>query len=81
MNARADESACGDRFLNRKDDYDITEFDQKMLAAGHGQLVGQFLLDRHGIVRWSFTEAPEGGRYMFGAPNPQEMMSAASHLT
>jgi hypothetical protein len=51
-----------------------------MIATGHGQLVGQFLLDRQGIVRWSFTEVPEGGRYMFGAPNPQELMSAVSQV-
>jgi peroxiredoxin len=66
--------------LDRKDGYEITEADQKMMATGHGQLVGQFLLDRQGIVRWSFTEVPEGGRYMFGAPNPQELMSAASRV-
>ncbi|TIO06503.1 MAG: AhpC/TSA family protein, partial [Mesorhizobium sp.] len=23
---------------------------------------------------------PEGGRYMFGAPNPQELMSAVSQV-
>jgi peroxiredoxin len=67
--------------LNKRDGYEITESDQKMLAVGHGQLVGQFLLDRQGIVRWSFTEVPEGGRYMFGAPNPQELMSAASQVS
>jgi hypothetical protein len=51
-----------------------------MIATGQGQLVGEFLLDRDGIVRWSFTEVPEGGRYMFGVPTPQELMSAASQL-
>jgi hypothetical protein len=43
-------------------------------------LVGQFLLDRQGIVRWSFTEVPEGGRNMFGAPSPQELISAVSQV-
>ena len=66
--------------LDKKDGYEITEADQQMIATGHGQLVGQFLLDRQGIVRWSFTEVPEGGRYMFGAPNPQELMSAVSQV-
>ena len=66
--------------LNSKDHYEVTEADQQMMATGHGQLVGQFLLDRHGIVRWSFTEVPEGGRYMFGAPNPEELMSAVSQV-
>ncbi|SFU21242.1 peroxiredoxin-like family protein [Mesorhizobium sp. YR577] len=67
--------------LNRKDHYEVTEADHQMMATGHGQLVGQFLLDRQGIVRWSFTEVPEGGRYMFGAPDPKELMSAVSRVT
>ncbi|RWQ65220.1 peroxiredoxin-like family protein [Mesorhizobium sp.] len=66
--------------LNKRDHYELTEADEQMMATGHGQLVGQFLLDRQGIVRWSFTEVPEGGRYMFGAPNPQELMSAVSQV-
>jgi peroxiredoxin len=66
--------------LNKMDHYEVTEADEQMVATGHGQLVGQFLLDRQGIVRWSFTEVPEGGRYMFGAPNPQELMSAVSQV-
>ena len=51
-----------------------------MMAAGsNGQLVGQFLIDRQGVVRWSFTEYAEDGRYMFGAPTPnEEVMSAAA---
>jgi len=67
--------------LNSKDGYEMTEADQRMAAAGSGQLFGQFLLDREGIVRWTFTEVPDGGRRMFGAPSPQELMSAASQLT
>lgn len=66
--------------LNKKDGYEITEADQQMLATGMGQLVGQFLLDREGVVRWTFTEVPEGGRHMFGAPSPQEVMSAAAKI-
>ncbi|RWO61277.1 redoxin domain-containing protein [Mesorhizobium sp.] len=66
--------------LNKRDHYEVTEADEQMVATGHGQLVGQFLLDRQGIVRWSFTEVPEGGRYMFGAPNPEELMSAVSQV-
>jgi len=66
--------------LDQKDHYELTDADEQMIATGHGQLVGQFLLDRQGIVRWSFTEVPEGGRYMFGAPNPKELMSAVSQV-
>lgn len=67
--------------LNAKDGYEITKDDERMMATGNGQLFGQFLLDREGIVRWRFTEVPEGGRFMFGAPSPQELMSAAAQVT
>lgn len=67
-------------FLDRKDGYEMTEADLQMKATGLGQLVGQFLLDRQGIVRWCFTEVQEGGRYMFGVPDPQELMSAVSEV-
>jgi peroxiredoxin len=66
--------------LNTKDGYEITKDDERMMATGQGQLFGQFLLDREGIVRWRFTEVPEGGRLMFGAPSPQELMSAADQV-
>lgn len=67
-------------YLNNKDGYELTEADQRMAATGQGQLFGQFLIDRDGIVRWTFTEVPEGGQRMFGAPNLQELMSAASRV-
>jgi peroxiredoxin len=67
-------------FLNKLDRYDVTEADQQMMATGRGQLIGQFLLDREGIVRWTFTEVPEGGSQMFGHPSPEELMSAASRM-
>jgi peroxiredoxin len=67
-------------YLSKRDGYEITEADQQMMATGHGQLIGQFLLDREGIVRWTFTEVPEEGRRMFGHPTPEELMSAASQL-
>ena len=66
--------------LNKKDHYEMTEVDEQMKATGHGQLIGQFLLDREGIVRWCCTEVPEGGRYRFGAPSPEELMSAVSQV-
>ena len=64
------------RLLRRRpsteDDYEINNADQQMKATGMGQLVGEFLLDREGIIRWSFTEVPDGGKNMFGAPTPQD---------
>jgi peroxiredoxin len=67
--------------LNKMDGYEITDADQQIMAAGSGQLVGEFLLDREGIIRWCFTEVPEGGKNLFGAPTPQDLMSAASRVT
>jgi peroxiredoxin len=66
--------------LNKMDGYEITDADQQMQATGMGQLIGEFLLDRDGIIRWSFTEAEGGGEKMFGAPTPQDLMSAASRV-
>ena len=53
--------------LNKKDGYEITEADQQMMATGQGQLVGQFLLDREGIVRWTFTEVARADAHVRGA--------------
>jgi peroxiredoxin len=66
--------------LDQKDGYEMTDADRQMAATGQAQLIGQFLLDREGVVRWTFTEVAEGGRNMFGAPNPQDLMSAAAQL-
>ena len=49
-----------DEFLNKKEGYEITEADQQMMAFGKELLVGQFLIDRGGIVRWSSTEVSGG---------------------
>lgn len=66
--------------LNDRDGYEVSEAEQRTLPASNGQLVGEFLLDRDGIIRWSFTEVAEGGRNMFGAPTPDELMSAAAQV-
>ena len=47
------------RLLNEKEGYEMTEVDNEMARTGDGQLFGQFLLDRDGIIRWTFTEVPE----------------------
>jgi len=65
-------------YLNKKDNYNINEADQQMIATGVGQLVGQFLLDRDGVVRWTFSELLDGG--LCARPNSEAMMSVASHM-
>ncbi|ASY73278.1 peroxiredoxin [Sinorhizobium fredii USDA 205] len=69
-----------DEFLNKKEGYEITEADQQMMTSDQEQLVGQFLIDREGIVRWTFTEVLESGLQTFKAPNPEELMSAVSQV-
>ncbi|QIA21985.1 peroxiredoxin-like family protein [Mesorhizobium sp. AA22] len=68
-------------FLNKKEGYEITEVDQQAMASSQAQLVGQFLIDRAGIVRWNFTEVLEDGLNTFRALNPEELMSAASQVS
>ncbi|OWO94811.1 peroxiredoxin [Rhizobium esperanzae] len=72
-------AAAGD-FLEKKDPYEMTAADQQIMIAGHMPLIGEFLLDREGTVRWSFTEAEEGGQNLCRAPSPEELMSAASQV-
>jgi len=67
-------------FLDKADGYEVTEADERMMATGAGQLVGEFLLDRDGVVRWSFTEVPDGGKNLFGVPRRDELMSVASTM-
>ncbi|WP_331376674.1 redoxin family protein [Sinorhizobium chiapasense] len=71
--------AAGD-LLNTKDGYEITEADQQVRVPGYMQLVGHFLLDREGVVRWSFTEVEDEGRNVCRALNPEDLMSAASEV-
>jgi peroxiredoxin len=66
--------------LNRKDGYEMTEAETEVSPPGTAQLVGQFLLDRDGVVRWSFTEVENGGANMFGAANPDKLLAAATEV-
>ncbi len=67
-------------FLNRKDGYEMMPEDERTDERSGGQLVGEFLLDRDGIVRWSFTEVEGDGANMFAIPPAEDLMSAASRL-
>lgn len=74
-----DPPTAGD-LLSQRDGYEIMEADQQVRIAGHMQLVGHFLLDREGVVRWSFTEVEEEGRNVCRPLNPAELMSAACEV-
>jgi peroxiredoxin len=66
--------------LNRKDGYEVTDAEAEVSPPDRAQLVGQFLLDRDGVVRWSFTEAANGGANMFGAASPVQLLAAAAEV-
>ncbi|WP_431323287.1 redoxin family protein [Rhizobium sp. YTU87027] len=66
--------------LDKMDPYDITEADRKVSLAGRMQLIGHFLLDREGVVRWRFTEVEDEGRNVCRALDPEELLSIASQI-
>lgn len=67
-------------YLNHRDGYEMTPADDRTEERAGGQLVGEFLLDRYGIVRWSFTEVEGGVASMFAIPRADELMSVAAQL-
>jgi len=66
--------------MNTWDGYGMKDADRLMVAEGSGQLFGQFLIDRDGVIAWSFAEAPEEGRPILSRPRPQELIDAAMRL-
>lgn len=72
--------------LNRLDSYEYTETDQDELQQqwnDHStQLIGQFLIDRGGIVRWGNIEcAKEGVAGLGKFPTDEELLAAARALS
>jgi peroxiredoxin len=66
--------------LNRKDGFELTAADEAIVAVHGTQLAGQFLLDRDGIVRWRWTEAPTSANELCRFPSAAEMVEAARGL-
>jgi hypothetical protein len=64
----------------RHDGYDLTEADQADFARHGGQLVGQFLVDRQGIVRWANVECAREGIEGLGKRPPEGEMLAAARM-
>src|SRR5262245_32898760 len=63
--------------INVWDGYRKTDADRQTEREGAGQLFGQFLIDRDGIIRWRFTDVPEKGCAIKSRPNPQELFEEA----
>ena len=67
--------------LNPKEGYEITEADERMIATGRGQLFGQFLIDREGVVRWTNIECGTEGLAGLGKfPTADEILAAIRTL-
>lgn len=66
--------------LNRKDGFELTAADEAIVAVHAAQFAGQFLLDRDGIVRWRWTEAPNSANELCRFPSAAEMIEAARGL-
>ena len=66
--------------LNRREGFQLTEVDQQILAAHGTQLVGHFLIDREGIIRWTHIEAWERMTDLGKFPTEAEILAAARAL-
>jgi hypothetical protein len=67
--------------LGRFDGYQVSEEDQADFARHQAQFTGHFLLDRTGIVRWSYVEcARDGLEGIDRLPPAEEVLAAARVL-
>src|SRR5215510_486961 len=66
--------------LNTKDGFAPTETDQRIFAGNPAQLVGHFLIDRAGLIRWTNLEASEGLDGIGKFPTPAELLATAKAL-
>lgn len=66
--------------LNRKDGFELTAEDEAIFAAHGTQFAGQFLVDRDGIVRWRWLEAPSSAAELCRFPGAQEILDAARQI-
>lgn len=68
--------------LNRLDNYQPTDTDQREAQSTFTQMKGQFLIDLHGVVRWANIECGQEGLSGLGKfPTQEEIMIAARTVT
>lgn len=66
--------------INTTQGFEMQEADHAIVANHGTQLVGHFLVDAAGIVRWVQIEAPDGPNSLSIFPTPAELIAAASTL-
>ncbi|MCA1405370.1 redoxin domain-containing protein [Ensifer sp. IC3342] len=66
--------------LNAKDGFELDDTDKAIFAKHGTQLVGHFLVDGAGIVRWAQLEARDGPDGLCTFPTASEIIAAADNL-
>ena len=66
--------------LNQKDGFQLTPIDEQIFATHGTQLAGHFLVDRHGILRWTQVEAKDRIADISTFPSEAEFLAAARAL-
>jgi peroxiredoxin len=66
--------------FRRLDGYEPTELDQAEQQRHQHQLTGQFLIDRNGVVRYTYVEGAGEGLAEFDMPSEEEILAAAQGL-
>ena len=66
--------------LNAIDGFQMEAADEAILATHPTQLVGHFLVDAAGIVRWAQIEAPDGPDGISTFPTAEQLIAAAKQL-
>ena len=66
--------------LNAKEGFQLTDVDMEVMAAHATQLVGHFLIDRDGIIRWRHVEAEARAADLGRLPSDTEILAAVAHL-
>ena len=67
--------------VGQRDGFEMSDADWRDWRAGEGQVVGQFLLDRDGIIRWTNIEGAREGLAGAGKfPSDEEFLAAARAL-
>ena len=66
--------------LNTREGFELTEVDERIMAAHWTLIAGHFLIDRQGVVRWARVEGAGGIESITTFPGDDEILTAARGL-
>jgi peroxiredoxin len=67
--------------MNAKDQFELTATDNAIFERHGTQLVGHFLVDAQGVVRWAQIEATDGPNSLCSFPDHSQFVAAAGALS